>query len=120
MTGKLIWRTPTPKEGCTGKGERCANGLASPALVVGDLVFSGGLDGVLRAYDRREGTIVWSYDAAQSYKGVNGIEGNGGAFGMGGAVVAGNMLYVTSGWEVYNFTLPGNVLLAFELANGKH
>lgn len=122
MTGKLIWRTPTPKEGCTGKGEHCANGLASPALVVGDLVFSGGLDGVLRAYDRREGTIVWSYDAAQSYKGVNGIEGNGGAFGMGGAVVAGNMLYVTSGWQVYNFTLPGNVLLAFELSkqNGKH
>jgi polyvinyl alcohol dehydrogenase (cytochrome) len=116
MTGKLTWRTPTPKEGCTGKEERCTNGLASPALVVGDLVFSGGLDGVLRAYDRREGTIVWSYDAVQSYKGVNGLEGNGGAFGMGGAVVVGDMLYVTSGLEIYNISLPGNVLLAFELS----
>jgi len=122
MTGKLSWRTPTPKDGCTGKGEKCVNGLASPALVVGDLVFSGGLDGVLRAYDRREGTIVWSYDSARSYKGINGLEGNGGAFGMGGVVVAGDMLYVTSGWGVYNVSLPGNVLLAFELAkpNGKH
>ena len=38
---------------------------------------------MLRAYDRREGAVVWSYDAVRSYTGVNGLEGTGGAFGMG-------------------------------------
>jgi molecular chaperone DnaK (HSP70) len=85
-----------------------------PATVVGEVVFSGGLDGVLRAYDRREGAIVWSYDAVQSYTGVNGIEGTGGAFGMGGVTIAGDMVYVTSGLEMFNISLGGNVLLAFE------
>jgi polyvinyl alcohol dehydrogenase (cytochrome) len=113
MTGQVRWRTPAPQDSCTGKADTCVNGLASPATVVGEVVFSGGLDGVLRAYDRREGAVVWSYDAVQPYKGVNGVEGNGG--GMGGVTVAGDMVYVMSGLEIYNITLGGNVLLAFEL-----
>jgi polyvinyl alcohol dehydrogenase (cytochrome) len=115
MTGQARWRTPAPQDSCTGKLESCVNGLAAPATVVGEVVFSGGLDGVLRAYDRREGAVVWSYDAVRSYKGVNGLEGTGGAFGMGGVTLAGDMVYVTSGLEVYNLALGGNVLLAFEL-----
>ena len=115
MTGQVRWRTPAPQDSCTGKPKGCINGLASPATVVGDIVFSGGMDGVLRAYERREGTVVWSYDAVRSYTGVNGLEGNGGSFGMGGVTVAGNMLYISSGFEIYNIALGGNVLLAFEL-----
>src|SRR5262245_28745807 len=115
MTGQVRWRTPAPQDGCTGKAASCVNGLASPATVVGEIVFSGGLDGVLRAYDRREGAVVWSYDAVRPYKGVNGLEGSGGAFGMGGVTIVGDMVYVMSGLEVYNLALGGNVLLAFEL-----
>jgi polyvinyl alcohol dehydrogenase (cytochrome) len=115
MTGQVRWRTPAPQDSCTGKASTCVNGQASPATVVGEVVFSGGLDSVLRAYDRREGAVVWSYDAVQSYKGVNGLEGTGGAFGMGGVTIVGDMLYVTSGLEVYNLAIGGNVLLAFEL-----
>jgi polyvinyl alcohol dehydrogenase (cytochrome) len=115
MTGQVRWRTPAPPDSCTGKPESCVNGLASPATVVGEVVFSGGMDGVLRAYEQREGTVVWSYDTVRSYTGVNGLEGTGGAFGMGGVTVVGDMVYVTSGFEVYNLALGGNVLLAFEL-----
>ena len=47
----------------------------------------------------------------QSYTDVNGLEGTGGAFGMGGVTLAGDMVYVTSGFEVYNLALGGSALL---------
>lgn len=112
--GRVVWRTPMPNESCNGKEKLCIRGLASPPLVIGDIVFSGGLDGVLRAYRRNSGKVVWEYDAVQPYKGGNGLEGKGGAFGMGGAVAAGNMLYINSGYDVFNIAMGGNVLLAFE------
>jgi polyvinyl alcohol dehydrogenase (cytochrome) len=117
MTGRVTWRTPTPKDGCAGKGNACNNALVSPPLVVGDIVIAGGLDGVLRGYDKHNGKVLWSYDAVRAFAGVNGLEGKGGAFGMGGMVLAGNMLYISSGNGIANTGLPGNVLLAFEVGD---
>ncbi|MGR8934175.1 MAG: outer membrane protein assembly factor BamB family protein [Gammaproteobacteria bacterium] len=117
--GSIIWRKPVPKAGCNGKPSLCISGLASPPLVLGDVVFSGGLDGILRAYDRNSGNVVWEYDAVRNYRGSNGLEGSGGAFGMGGAVAAGNMVYIMSGWDVFNIAMGGNVLLAFEWTQSK-
>jgi polyvinyl alcohol dehydrogenase (cytochrome) len=58
-------------------------------------VFSGSVDGHLRAYST-----------------VNGIPGRGGAIDVAGPVVAGGMLYVVSGNSARG-GLPGNVLVAF-------
>jgi len=118
MTGKLVWRTPTPRDGCKGKKadpNPCTNGIVSPPVVMGDAVIVGGMDGVLRAYDKRNGRIFWSYDAVRSYTGVNGLEGKGGSFGMGGVSIVGDMMYVSAGsGMVSNTGIKGNVLLAFQ------
>lgn len=92
------------------------NGILSPPVVMGDAVIVGAMDGVLRAYDKRNGRIFWSYDAVRSYTGVNGLEGKGGSFGMGGVTIAGDMMYVSAGTGTSGFAgLKGNVLLAFEI-----
>jgi polyvinyl alcohol dehydrogenase (cytochrome) len=116
-TGKRVWRTPVPRDGCNGK-EHCGNGLASPPIVVGDVVIVGGMDGVLRGYEKKTGRQFWSFDAAREFTGVNGFKGSGGGFGMGGAVIVGNMMYVPSGTGVYAVEgMKGNALLAFQLGS---
>ena len=75
-------------------------------------VFSGSLDGHLRAYSTTNGKILWDFDTDREFKTVTGIPGHGGALGVGGPIVAGGMLFVNSGSGQRN-GLPGNVLLAF-------
>jgi polyvinyl alcohol dehydrogenase (cytochrome) len=114
-TGKLLWRTPVPRDGCAHK-EHCVNGLASPPVVIGDVVIDGSMDGILRGYDKRTGRQFWSFDAVQDITGVNGFTGKGGGFGMGGVAIVGNMMYASSGTGVYAVEgMKGNVVLAFEL-----
>jgi polyvinyl alcohol dehydrogenase (cytochrome) len=116
-TGKRIWRTPVPRDGCNNK-EHCVNGLASPPVVIGDVVIDGSMDGVLRGYDKKTGRQFWSFDAVRDLAGVNGYTGKGGGFGMGGVAIVGNMMYISSGTGVYAVEgMKGNVVLAFELGN---
>lgn len=114
-TGEIAWRTELPMDGCEGKSDICTNGLTAPPLVLGDVVISGGFDGVLRIFDRVSGNIVWTYDSVRQYQGVNGMPGEGGSFGMGGAVLGDDILYINSGFGFLGLGLPGNVLLAFKL-----
>ena len=53
--------------------------------------------------------------SARDFAGINGRTGNGGALGNGGPVVAGDHVYVNSGFNILNVGLPGNVLLAYRL-----
>jgi polyvinyl alcohol dehydrogenase (cytochrome) len=76
------------------------------------VVFSGGLDGHLRAYDTADGRIVWDVDTKGTYETVNGTAASGGSLDGRGPVVVGGMLYVNSGYAIFGGT-PGNVLLAF-------
>jgi polyvinyl alcohol dehydrogenase (cytochrome) len=78
-------------------------------------VFSGALDGHLRAYATTNGKILWDFDTDREFKTVNGVPGHGGALDVGGPIVAGGMLFATSGSAQRN-GLPGNVLLAFAIA----
>jgi polyvinyl alcohol dehydrogenase (cytochrome) len=107
--GERVWHTEPP--GC---GERRPCSPAQSAAVTGipGAVFSGSLDGHLRAYSTASGRILWDYDTVREFKTVNGLPGHGGALDVGGAVVAGGMLFATSGSAQRN-GLPGNVLLAF-------
>ena len=78
------------------------------------MVFSGGLDGHLRAYDAAGGRIVWDVDTKRPYNTVNGVAARGGSLDGPGAVVVDGMLYVDSGYAVFGGA-PGNVLLAFSV-----
>jgi polyvinyl alcohol dehydrogenase (cytochrome) len=78
------------------------------------VVFSGSVDGHLRAYSANDGRILWDVDTAREYQTVNGVPGTGGAIDGPGPVIVGGTLYVNSGYGFLGGA-PGNVLLAFSI-----
>jgi polyvinyl alcohol dehydrogenase (cytochrome) len=110
-TGETVWHTPHP--GCNGKPS-CSPAQSAAVTVIPGVVFSGGLDGHLRAYSAKKGEIIWDVDTVRDFDTVNGVRAKGGSMDGPGAVVVGGMLYVNSGY-LYTGTIPGNVLLAFSV-----
>ena len=88
--------------------------MSAAATTTEEVVFSGGLNGVLRAYDVASGEQLWETKTAQPFETLNGVEGHGGAIDVDGQVLAGDWLYVQSGYSMFG-QLPGNVLLAYKL-----
>ncbi|MCC7043889.1 MAG: PQQ-binding-like beta-propeller repeat protein [Acidobacteria bacterium] len=107
-TGALLWYSPAPAPVC-GWGVPCSPAMTAAPLVTSDLVFAGSSDGHLRAFSPSDGRILWQFDTGRSFSAVNGITAVGGAIDHGGQVIAGDMLFVTSGGRAR----AGNVLLAF-------
>jgi len=110
--GAQIWHTPPP--GC-GDRRPCSPAQSAAVTGIPGAVFSGALDGHLRAYSTADGRILWDYDTVRDFDTVNGLKGRGGALDGGGAVVAGGMVFATSGSGQRN-GLAGNVLLAFAVS----
>jgi polyvinyl alcohol dehydrogenase (cytochrome) len=75
-------------------------------------VFSGSIDGHLRAYAAADGKIVWDFDTAQSSTSVNGVPAKGGSLDVGGPVIADGIIAVVSGYPGFG-AMPGNALLIF-------
>jgi polyvinyl alcohol dehydrogenase (cytochrome) len=105
QTGKVEWNA-------TIKADQ--RGQAGPASVIPGIVFTGGWDGILRAVDMG-GDVIWSFNAVRDFETVNGVPAKGGSFGCAGAVIAGGMVFATSGYPGTLRGTPGNVLLAFEV-----
>jgi polyvinyl alcohol dehydrogenase (cytochrome) len=97
-TGKILWQTPSP--------DNRAN--FGPITVTGRgdnrLVWAGSSGGFIRAYDARDGKILWQFDT-------------GGAVGGGPTVVDG-VLYIGSGYTFLNIGKGNNKLYAFALDSG--
>src|SRR5207237_7460429 len=110
-TGDEIWHTPHP--GCNDV-PGCSPAQSAAVTAIPGIVFSGGLDGHLRAYSAEDGRIVWDVDTKTEYRTVNGVAARGGSIDGPGVVVVGGILYVSSGYSFYG-TLPGNVLLAYSV-----
>jgi polyvinyl alcohol dehydrogenase (cytochrome) len=110
-TGEVVWHTAHP--GC-GDVPGCSPAQSAAVTAIPGVVFSGGLDGHLRAYAISDGQIIWDVDTAKDYSTVNGVAAHGGSLDGPGAVVVGGMLYVNSGYAFFG-TAPGNVLLAFSI-----
>jgi polyvinyl alcohol dehydrogenase (cytochrome) len=109
-TGDVVWHTPHPE--CTKPG--CSPAQSAAVTAIPGVVFSGGVDGHLRAYSAADGRIIWDYDTERDYPTVNGVKAAGGSLDESGAVVAGGVLYVNSGYFFQGST-GGNVLLAFSV-----
>lgn len=116
-TGEKLWFTPPP--GC-GDKPNCSPAQSAAISVLPGVVFSGSVDGHLRAYSTQDGATVWDYDTAQEYYSVNDVDTKGGSLDGPGPTIAGGMMYVYTGYGFWG-GLPGNALLAFEAgeANGK-
>ncbi|HKV06036.1 MAG TPA: PQQ-binding-like beta-propeller repeat protein [Candidatus Acidoferrales bacterium] len=112
-TGEVIWHTPSPEAVC-GWGTRGCVGAQSAAItVIPGIVLSGSMDGHLRAYSVKDGSIVWDFDtAATKYDAVNGVSAMGGSVDQGGPTVANGILYTNSGYGRI-IGHRGNALIAF-------
>jgi len=108
--GQTAW-SAKPVLTCGEKPE-CSPAQSQAVTVIPGVVFSGSLDGHLRAYSTSTGEILWDVDTARDYTTVNGSPAHGGSLDAAGPVIAGGMLFVTSGYAQFGGA-PGNVLLAF-------
>lgn len=111
-TGEKRWDTPSPGVGCKTKG--CSPAQSAAVSGIPGVIFSGALDGHLRAYATKDGKILWDYDSVSDYETVNSVKAKGGSIDGPGPVVAGGMVFVNSGYGYFN-AIPGNVLLAFSV-----
>jgi len=112
--GAIVWKQAPAQHSCDGR-ERCNTGQLAAVTALPGVVFSGSLDGYLRAYSTDDGKVVWEVDTAGEVKTVNGIGAHGGSINGPGPAIAGGMLFVNSGYGMWNKWMPGNALLAFSV-----
>ena len=77
-------------------------------------VFSGSMDGHIRAFSTEDGHLLWDFNTVREYSTVNGVSAHGGSLDGAGPVIVDGVLYVNSGYPRLG-GMPGNVLLAFSL-----
>lgn len=112
--GHKVWyASPPPCSATPG----CSPAQSAALTVIPGIVFSGSLDGHLRAHSADDGRVVWDVDTVREYQAVNGVTGHGGSLDGPGAAVAGGMVFVNSGYSRFG-GIPGNVLLAFAASPG--
>lgn len=87
---------------------------AAPAST-DELVFIGSLDGKIRAFDAATGDVLWTDETVKAFETVNGVAAHGGAIDNSGPSVAGDMLFVPSGYAAFG-QMPGNAFIAYRLA----
>ncbi|NEX61950.1 outer membrane protein assembly factor BamB family protein [Noviherbaspirillum galbum] len=97
--------------------------IFSAALsVTNDVLFAGALNGMLYAFNTKDGTMLWSSDASTSPARLAparpGVQG--GTIDGAGPIVAGNDLFVNSGYSTFGganrfHAGPGNALIVYKL-----
>lgn len=108
-SGVEMWHRPVrPQESMVE-----FTGLPAAVTAIPGVVFSPGLDGMVRAFSRLDGTLIWQFNTVREFETVNGVSGKGGSLGSAGVTVANGMLFVPSGYTGWQGGMPGNVLLAF-------
>jgi PQQ-like domain len=111
-TGKQAWFMPPQPPTCTGSGRGCNAAQSAAVTAIAGAVFSASNDGSLRAFSTSTGELLWQFDTNRDFSTVNGVPARGASINGPGAVVAGGMVYVSSGFGAFGGR-PGNVLLAF-------
>ena len=107
--GHVVWEAPAIT---CGDRPQCSPAQTAAVTAIPGVVFAGSISGHLRAFDTRDGRVLWTYDTARTYQTVNKAKGKGGALDATGPVVVDGWMYVVSGYSKWG-GLPGNVLLAF-------
>ncbi len=126
--GRVLWHIVPPVAPCNpprtsrvaGDGTTpCYNAMSAAPAVIPGAVFEGTTDGWFRAYDTRDGKLLWEHSTtAQTYATINGAPAQpGGAIDGDGPVIAGGMVFVTSGHDgAIGYGGNGtNVLIAYSV-----
>ena len=112
-TGEQAWYVPPFEPACKGK-RGCSPAQLAAATLLPGVVFSGSMDGHLRAHATKDGALIWDLDTVRDFDTVNGVKAHGGSLNVSGPAIAGGMLFVNSGYNVM-IGMPGNVLLALSV-----
>jgi polyvinyl alcohol dehydrogenase (cytochrome) len=115
IDGTRAWFAPSAP--CTPPRPGCSPAQPGAVTAIPGVVFSGSMDGHIRAFSSADGTLLWDFDTSRRYETVNGVPGNGGSLDGPGPVVVGGMVFVNSGYPRFGGA-AGNVLLAFGVADG--
>jgi polyvinyl alcohol dehydrogenase (cytochrome) len=111
-TGVRAWYAPPEAPVCGKPSRACSSAQFSAVTAIPGVVFSPSNDGEVRGYSTKDGHVVWRFDTNREFPTINGLRAKGGSMNGPAPVVAGGMLYVSSGYGVFGLR-PGNVLLAF-------
>ena len=104
--GKTEWFTPSTDQCPAELKPACDPGISAPATAMPGLVFTGGFDGRLRAYEATTGSVVWEFDTVRAYESLSGEQGRGGSIESAGVLVADGAVLVNSGY-LFGGRLPG-------------
>jgi len=103
-----------PSQPCSPPRPGCSPAQPGALSSVSGAIFSGSMDGHIRAFATEDGHLIWDFDTARDFPTVNMIPAHGGSLDGAGAVIVDGMLYVNSGYPRFG-GMPGNVLLAFSV-----
>jgi polyvinyl alcohol dehydrogenase (cytochrome) len=111
-TGRIVWSTkPSP---CAAERTDCSPAQSAAVTAIPGVVFSGSVDGHLRAYSAASGAVLWDVDTAREFPTVNSKPARGGSMDVAGPAIVNGMVFVNSGYAQWD-GMPGNVLLAFSV-----
>ena len=110
QTGETVWHLPAPTPACLGQ-RGCSAAQPAAVSAIDGAVFSGSLDGHLRAFSSVDGKLLWDFDTRKPWTTVNHVPAQGGSLNGAGPTVAGGMVLVNSGYGFFGGA-AGNVLLA--------
>ena len=68
-TGELAWYAEPHEPVCEG----CSPALLAAVTAIPGVVFSGAYDGLFRAYDADDGSVLWEFDTNGDHDAVNGV-----------------------------------------------
>ncbi len=108
--GSTLWQTPAAKPDCL-KITGCNAGQPQAAVLIPGAIFSGSMDGHMRAYDPATGKVIWDTSTLRDFPTVNGVKAKGGSIKGAGVVVVDGWVYFGSGYGLWG--MPGNVFVAY-------
>jgi len=111
-SGTIVWSARPAT--CPATQAICSPAQSAAVTAIAGAVFSGSLDGHMRAYSTTDGRVIWDFNTAREFPTVNGKPARGGSIDATGAAVAGGLVFVNSGYNQFG-GMPGNVLLAFSV-----
>lgn len=111
-TGELLWSKINPNN-CGGI-QFCDPGVSAALTAIPGAVIAGHQDGKIRVYDKKDGEILWSFNALKEFESVSGVPASGGGFSGPGSAIRNGYMAMNSGYGIY-YHMPGNVLLLFSV-----
>jgi polyvinyl alcohol dehydrogenase (cytochrome) len=106
-TGIARWHTLAPTPPCSWSEGPCSHAQSQAVTVMPGGIFSGSLDGHLRAYSTIDGKILWDFDTAKSFQTQNAVHASGGPLDDGGATIVNGTVYINSGNTLLAFSVDG-------------